>query len=97
MLHHSKIRAISACNYLFHNSFSTKRPIYEVWQHKWGQVDKLANTSWAPENWPWSKKVIKSRFSLSQFSDGFVTLLQQRRNSAVLPTQELFLLNFLWL
>jgi hypothetical protein len=44
--------------------------------------------------------LLKSQFTaaaLSQFSDGFVTMLQQRRNSWDLPGDELFLLNFLWL
>ena len=81
----------------FLSTFLIERPFCRGSKHNNAKVDLQQNSISAPIQWSEHKKAVEIPLIMSQFSDGFVTMMQQRRNSGVLPTHELFLLKFLWL
>ena len=90
MLHHSKIRAMKHCDDSICSNFFVKRPINRGWEHNGAQVDMLKKCELCPSPAELTGKAVQTPCPLSQFGDGVVTMLQQRRNSGVLPTHELF-------
>ena len=97
MLQQSKIRAINRSVSFFIATFSSNA------QHTWAENVAARKSTHSQKSLYThikrclSEKAVETFARLSQFSDGVVTMLQQRRNSGVLPTRQLFLLKFLWL
>lgn len=60
-------------------------------------VDLQRKLATRPVNWRSMRVAVSIGPRVSQFSDAFVTLLQQTESSAVLAFGGLFLLKILWL